>query len=182
MAIVHVGPAWTGNGPQIDASGYAGQQLRHWAPNAVPLADQLANLVRGLQPGWNRTDLVVRAYDTVRQHFGLGQPEVQMTQLTPTQGRLYNGIIFFPHRQLGLSVDGLDDPRDLVEVGVRLAGMDARMATLVTGLRPNDPGRHRMVETLEGGADDVARPVMAAFNSRLGLETGTELPAPGREL
>lgn len=122
------------------------------------------------------------AYAAACRHLDLDPPApVEVTTLSPAEAALYQAKLRLPDRALALADDLTDDPRDLVEVGLRLAGMDARNATIVTGARPSDPGARDLFGALHEASNDVAVPVMSALDGRLGRETGA-IPRPGREL
>ncbi|HEX4212598.1 MAG TPA: hypothetical protein VIA06_04630 [Candidatus Dormibacteraeota bacterium] len=174
-----MGVRWSGS--ERDGSRYAAP-LRSWVPTPTVLADDLADLVRSLPAGWRRSDLVVGSYTTACRHLGLDHPApVRTTALSAVEAMLYQAKLDLPDRTVALADDLMDDPRNLVEIGLRLAGMDARNASIVTGARPSDPGARDLAGTLREAADDVAVPVLSALDVRL-ERNPRATPEPGREL
>jgi hypothetical protein len=128
-------------------------------PNSAQLARALVDQARiwSAAPDRSPEGLVRQAFRLTARELGMTS-DFRTGDLSGSEAKLYQAVCRLPGGEFGLNVGDIQDPRELTEIGVRLAVISTRAATLPKMASPQ-AGRE-----LRRTANEIGPGVMEEFD------------------
>jgi hypothetical protein len=159
---------WPKEATYLGGEGVPGVRPQIPEPKVGDLAEMLIGYPRLWSPDQGKRWLIATPYTLVSLAMDRQNIVAEFGDLTGSEAGLYQAMYRIPTGELGVGLDRVEEPRELIQIGVKLAIIGAQVDTLPR----MPPGEFRRAAQLAADAGTWA--VMRTYDELLGPQPSVE--------